>query len=104
MVSLRDRANAFETQFAHEQSFLFCAQSRRNRLLGLWVAEQIGEKDPQSYAEALCDWSIAHFSDEELIDKVSQEFDRAERPLDLGTLTNRMHALLGDVMRDMRVA
>ncbi|WP_165219341.1 ATPase inhibitor subunit zeta [Affinirhizobium pseudoryzae] len=104
MVTLRDRANALETQFAYEQSFLFCAQSRRNRLLGLWVADQLGETDPQSFADALCDWSIAHFSDEELITKVSQEFDRAERPLDLDGLTNRMHTLLGDVMRDMRLA
>lgn len=104
MVTLRDRANALETQFAHEQSFLFCAQSRRNRLLGLWAAEQLGENDPQSYADALCDWSIDHFSDEQLISKLCQEFDRAARPLDLDGLANRMHALLSDVMREMRYA
>jgi hypothetical protein len=104
MVSLRDRAYALETQFAHEQSFLFCAQSRRNRLLGLWAAEQLGESDPQSYAQALCDWSIEHFSDEQLISKLCQEFDRAGRTLDLDGLTQRMHALLGDVLHDMRFA
>ncbi len=103
MVTLKDRAYAIEAQYAHEQSFLFCAQTRRNRLIGLWAAAQLGDANPEAYASALSDWSIEHFSDEELVKKLSEEFKQADRTLDMDGLATRMNSLMNDVVRDMRL-
>jgi hypothetical protein len=42
MTTFDKREEAFENQFAHDEELRFRAQARRNRLLGLWVAEQLG--------------------------------------------------------------
>ncbi len=104
MVSLRDRAYALENQFAHEQSFLFSAQSRRNRLIGLWAAEEMGLPDPDAYATELCLWSVDHFSDADVVAKLSADFSHSARSIDMDQLAGRMRDLLSQVFHDMRVA
>lgn len=42
MTTFDDRENAFENKFAHDAEMQFKAESRRNKLLGLWAAEQLG--------------------------------------------------------------
>ena len=38
----QDRENAFEKQFAHDESLRFKAVARRNKAVALWVAETKG--------------------------------------------------------------
>ena len=40
--SMKDRGGSFEAKYAHDEEFKFKASARRNKLLGLWVAELIG--------------------------------------------------------------
>ena len=40
--SFKDREGAFEAKYAHDEEFKFKANARRNKLLGLWVSEQMG--------------------------------------------------------------
>ena len=42
MTTFDKREEGFEKQFAHDEELKFKADARRNRLLGAWVAEQIG--------------------------------------------------------------
>jgi hypothetical protein len=42
MTTFDKREKGFETQFAIEEELKFKADARRNKLLGLWVAEQLG--------------------------------------------------------------
>ena len=42
MTTFDEREDAFEKKFAHEEELKFKAEARRNRLLGLWAAEQLG--------------------------------------------------------------
>jgi hypothetical protein len=42
MTSFEDREKGFERKFAHDEELKFKATARRNRLLGLWAAEQMG--------------------------------------------------------------
>lgn len=104
MAYLHKKVSGSENLFAYEHSFLFSARYRRNRLIGLWAAEAMGQADPQSYASDICDWSIEHFSDEQLIEKITQDFQTAGKRLDLDELSHRMVQLLNDVTRDMRRA
>ena len=42
MTTFDKREEGFEKQFAVDEELRFKAQARRNRLLGLWVAEKLG--------------------------------------------------------------
>jgi len=53
MTTFDKREEAFEKQFALDEEHKFKAQARRNRLLGLWAAEQLGKsgEDASTYAK-----------------------------------------------------
>lgn len=53
MTTFDDRANAFENKFAHDQDMLFRAQARRNKLMGLWVADVLGKTGEAAEAYAM---------------------------------------------------
>ncbi|MEM9319607.1 MAG: DUF1476 domain-containing protein [Pseudomonadota bacterium] len=43
MSSFDERESAFENKFAHDAEMQFKAEARRNKLMGLWVAELLGK-------------------------------------------------------------
>ena len=42
MTTFKNREKGFEAKFSHDQEIDFKVTSRRNKLLGLWAAEQLG--------------------------------------------------------------
>jgi hypothetical protein len=42
MTTFDKREEGFENKFAHDEEMKFKAEARRNKLLGLWVAETLG--------------------------------------------------------------
>ena len=53
MTAFDDRKTAAEGKFTHDQEFQFKTIARRNKLLGLWAAEQMGISgaDAEAYAK-----------------------------------------------------
>jgi hypothetical protein len=52
MTTFDKREEGFEKKFAVDQELKFKADARRNRLLGLWVAEQLGIRGDAASAYA----------------------------------------------------
>lgn len=48
MTTFDEREEAFERQFAHDEDLKFKAEARRNKLLGLWVADKLGKSGPEA--------------------------------------------------------
>jgi hypothetical protein len=46
------RREAFERKFAHDEALRFKATARRNKLLGLWAAPQLGKSGAEAEAYA----------------------------------------------------
>lgn len=53
MSTFDDRENAFEAKFAHDADMQFRAEARRNKLLGLWVADILGKTGDAATAYAI---------------------------------------------------
>lgn len=53
MTAMNDREKTFENKFAHDADLQFKVNARRNKLLGLWVAEKLGKTgaDAEAYAK-----------------------------------------------------
>lgn len=52
MTSFDDRQEGFEKKFAHDEELKFKAYARRNKLLGLWAAAELGKSGPDADAYA----------------------------------------------------
>lgn len=70
MTGFDDREAAFEKKFAHDAEMQFKAAARRNKLLGLWLAEALGEADADAYAGSVVAADLKEAGDEDVIEKV----------------------------------
>ncbi len=72
MSSFDDRENAFENKYAHDAEMQFKAEARRNKLMGLWVAEHLGKSGDEAadYAKAVVKADFEEAGHEDVMRKV----------------------------------
>lgn len=77
MSTFDDRENAFENKFAHDADMQFKAEARRNKLMGLWVAEALGKssEDATTYAAAVVKADFEEAGHEDVMRKVLGDLD-----------------------------
>ncbi|MCK0151107.1 DUF1476 domain-containing protein [Marivita sp. S6314] len=75
MSTFDDRENAFENKYAHDAEMQFKAEARRNKLLGLWVAELLGKTgdDAEAYAKDVVKADFEEAGHEDVVRKVSAD-------------------------------
>lgn len=73
MSGFKEREKGQEAKFAHDAELRFKAEARRNKLLGLWAAEQMGLSgdDAAKYAAEVVAADFAEAGDEDVFRKVS---------------------------------
>lgn len=70
MTGFDDRKKAFEQKFTHDAELRFKVAARRNKLLGLWLAEKLGEPDPDAYARSVVIADLEEAGDDDVMRKV----------------------------------
>jgi hypothetical protein len=75
MTTFDKREEGFESQFAHEEDLRFRAQARRNKLLGLWVAGQLGLSADTTVDYARTVVAAGTAGDLDVVRKVMSDFD-----------------------------
>jgi len=77
MNTMKDRKDAFENKFAHDEELKFKAMARRNKLLGLWAAEKLGKTgaDAEAYAREVVAADFEEAGDEDVFRKIRADFD-----------------------------
>jgi hypothetical protein len=81
MAGLDDRKDAAEKKYAHDEELAFKANARRAKLLGLWVAEQLGKSgaEADAYAKSVVMADFEEAGDEDVFRKVRADLDAAGR-------------------------
>ncbi|ABD55463.1 DUF1476 domain-containing protein [Jannaschia sp. CCS1] len=81
MSTFDDRENAFENKFAHDAEMQFKAEARRNKLMGLWVAEVLGKSgdEANAYAAEVVKADFEEAGHEDVMRKVLGDLD-GKRP------------------------
>lgn len=79
MTTFEGRKEAHEGKFAHDEELRFKATARRNKLLGLWVADKLGYTGDQAenYAKEVVRADFDEPGDEDVFRKVRGDFDAA---------------------------
>ena len=77
MISFEDREKGFERKFAHDEELKFKAMARRNKLLGMWAAAEMGITGDaaQGYAREVIKADLAEPGDEDVFRKIRADFD-----------------------------
>ncbi len=80
MTTFDKREESFEAKYARDAELQFKAAARRNKLLGLWVAEKLGlsGEEASEYATTVIKADLEEPGDEDVFRKVRADFDKAE--------------------------
>jgi hypothetical protein len=72
MSSFDEREKGFEAKYKHDQETQFKVTARRNKLLGLWAAEQLGLSgaEADAYAKSIVAADFEKPGDEDVLHKV----------------------------------
>jgi hypothetical protein len=77
MTTFDERKNAFENKFAHDEGLRFKAESRRNKLLGMWAAGLLGKSgaDAEAYAREIVAADFEKAGDSDVFDRIRRDLD-----------------------------
>ena len=91
MNTFDDRKKGQEAKYAHDQESEFKAMARRNKLLGLWAAKEMGLDGPdaEAYAKQVVASDFDRPGDEDVFEKVHG--DLQARGLDISEHRVRRH-------------
>lgn len=96
MKVLDDREKAFEAKFHVDQEVAFKVNSRRDKLLGLWVAEMLGLSGTaaEDYAKSVVIADLEEPGDDDVVRKVMKDLGERGVQLDEAKLRHQMDKLL----------
>lgn len=77
MSTFDDREKGFEAKFSRDQEKEFKVVARRNKLLGLWVAEKLGlgGADAEDYAKEVVRADFEEVGHEDVVRKVMADIE-----------------------------
>ena len=75
MTTFDDRERAFEQKFVHDEEMHFRALARRNKLLALWAADQLGlsMRDADAYLRQTIETVLMPDGDDRLAAKIGSD-------------------------------
>jgi hypothetical protein len=76
MATFDDREKSFEQKYKHDKELEFKVNARRNKLLGLWAAGELGLSgaDAEAYAKAVVMSDFEKPGEEDVVEKVVADF------------------------------
>ena len=94
------REKGFEAKWAHDEELRFKVYARRNKLLGLWAAAEMGISGSamDDYAKEVVAADFEKPGDEDVFEKVRRDFDARQVALSDHLLHRKMEELLEAAM------
>ena len=104
MSNMKDRQEGFERKFALDEEQKFKATARRNKLLGLWVAEKLGKTgaDADAYAREVVKSDFEEAGDDDVFRKVKADLDAAGVPLSEHQIRHKMDDLMAVAIEQIK--
>ena len=96
MTTFNDREKAFEDKYKHDQELQFKVEVRRNKLLGLWVAEHLGLEgaDAEAYAKEVVSADFEEPGIDDVVRKVMADVTAKNVDLSEHRLRKKMDELI----------
>jgi len=96
MTTFDKREEGFEKKFALDEEQKFKAEARRNKLLGLWVADKLGISGEQAnaYAREVVAAEFGEGGDADVIRKVTSDLETKRVAISEAQLRAKMDELM----------
>lgn len=97
MSGLNERREAMDAKLAHSSELQFKVNNRRNKLLGLWLAEQFGLSgdEAEAYAKTVVMSDFDEPGDDDVVRKVLADIAEKGASIDEAAVRSKMSDLLG---------
>jgi hypothetical protein len=104
MTTFDKREEGFENKFAHDEELKFKAEARRNRLLGLWVAEklELSGEAATDYARAVVAAGISGGGDNAVVRKVIADLGVKGVSMTEAQIRTRMDELMARAIAEVQ--
>jgi hypothetical protein len=104
MTSMKDREEGFERQFVHDEELRFKASARRNKQLGLWIADKLGKSgaEAEAYAREVLISDFVEAGDEDVYRKVKADVDAAGVALSEHQIRRKMDELMAVAIEQIK--
>ena len=104
MTTFDKRQEGFEKKFALDEELKFKAEARRNKLLGLWVADKLGLSGDAaaSYATDVVAADFEEAGDGDVVRKVSKDLADKGVALSEQDLRAKMNELLAEAAAQVK--
>lgn len=100
---LDEKEKSEEARFKLRQELRFKAQSRRNKLLGLWAAERMGltDSETEDYAKAVVMADFEEPGEDDVLRKILSDFEARGVKATEAQVTAKMEALMEEAFRQV---
>jgi hypothetical protein len=94
--AFRERERAFEAKYEYDEAVRFRVVTRRNKLLGMWVAGEIGlsGRNADAYAQKLVEYDLTHAGAGDIVDRILADLSNHGIEMSRHRLELRMARLL----------
>jgi hypothetical protein len=98
-----DRKKGFETKFQKDQELQFKVNNRRNKLLGLWAAAQLGKSGEaaEAYAKEVVLADFDKPGDDDVLQKVLKDLEAGGKATDAAAVRKQMTKLLDEAKEQL---
>jgi hypothetical protein len=106
--AFEDREKSYEAKWAHDEDLRFRTISRRNKLLGLWAATELGLSGAaaESYVNELLALEVRGARDQDIAHKLQEDFSARQIAVSEHLIHRRMNEFLAEageqVMRETK--
>lgn len=92
MTSFKDREEAFERQYQHDEELRFKIDARQARLFGEYLAGELGQDADQTrdYAKSMVRANLEEAGVEDMIRKATADLQAAGKPVDEVVLRRKL--------------
>ena len=103
MTTFDDREKAFEAKYEHDQELKFKVNARRNKLLGLWAAGQLGKtgEEAEAYAKEVVMADFEKPGDSDVMHKLMKDLAAAGKPMEEHTIRKQSERLADDAKKQI---
>jgi hypothetical protein len=104
MTTFDKREEGFEKKFAHDEELKFKAEARRNKLLGLWVAEKLGLTGAAAndYAREVVAADFEEAGDSDVVRKVMRDLAAKGIAISEAELRVKMDELMAQAIAQVK--
>jgi hypothetical protein len=104
MSTFDKREEGFERKFAHDEEVRFKARARRNKLLGLWAAQNLGLSGDaaEAYAKEIVAVDFEEPGDDDVFARIRRDFDTKAVAQSDHQIRRTMEELMAKAVEDVK--